>query len=349
MAHHQPASPRGGSAIDDDDDDEGESHFSDGHNTYEGLSVYGDGTYEGSNSLTSSVVAQDENWTLNSEQTRSTLDGSGAGGGGGGAGSVSIPTRSHQSAQSNSVHSTLESNSLSSSMQMKGHNSVNDVSTMDSRLLSVNELMSLPSSFASSGGESPKIQRRPSQGMHSLEGSHAGPGGNSSGVIGGRGGNSSINRDDSSRLGDVSDDPNKGRMELYARGDSKETAEGASTLSSSGGTVAVSDQSSAANSEDRLALRISRETKPMMHLLNLLREMEGESFNASGSTIGDAKVNARASLISDFEREVALIEHRIKDETLIMNGEQPPLPPDWIALEDPDSGDIYYANEASGE
>ena len=72
---------------------------------------------------------------------------------------------------------------------------------------------------------------------------------------------------------------------------------------------------------------------------------------------------AISSLISDFEQEVTLIEHRIKeDETNLVNynnnsNEQSstsvtssiqPLPPNWIALEDPNSGDVYYANEVTG-
>jgi hypothetical protein len=82
----------------------------------------------------------------------------------------------------------------------------------------------------------------------------------------------------------------------------------------------------------------------MVHLLRLLKEMEDHD-----NPDQDPKGRARASLISDFEDEVTLIEHRIKDENLIMKGEQPPLPPNWLALEDPGSGDIYYANEETGE
>lgn len=108
---------------------------------------------------------------------------------------------------------------------------------------------------------------------------------------------------------------------------------------------AITSEDDDANSEDQLALQISKETKPMMHLLGLLKEMD----NGNGNQSGDPKSKAVASLINDFEQEVSLIEHKIKDERMIMNGEQPPLPPNWIALEDPGSGDIYYANEATGE
>lgn len=85
----------------------------------------------------------------------------------------------------------------------------------------------------------------------------------------------------------------------------------------------------------------------MHHLLRLLKDMEPAT--AANTTGHDPKDRARASLISDFEQEVQVIEHRMKDENMILNGEQPPLPPNWIALEDPDSGDVYYANEATGE
>ena len=136
-----------------------------------------------------------------------------------------------------------------------------------------------------------------------------------------------------------SQDENDGRMEVYkGRQVAAVAGEGDDTSAST---------TSDANSEDQLALRISKETKPMMHLLRLLKEMDDVS--GGGSQAGDPKSKAVASLIGDFEKEVTLIEHRIKDENLIMNGEQPPLPPNWIALEDPDSGDIYYANEATGE
>lgn len=109
---------------------------------------------------------------------------------------------------------------------------------------------------------------------------------------------------------------------------------------------AVTSEDDGVNSEDQLALQISKETKPMMHLLGLLKEID----NGSGNQSGDPKSKAVASLISDFEQELSLIEHKIKGEIMIMNGEQPPLPPNWIALEaNPGGGDIYYANEVTGE
>lgn len=37
------------------------------------------------------------------------------------------------------------------------------------------------------------------------------------------------------------------------------------------------------------------------------------------------------------------------EESSNNNDNDPLLPPDWIALEDPDSGDVYYANEVTGE
>ena len=119
------------------------------------------------------------------------------------------------------------------------------------------------------------------------------------------------------------------------------------------------DDDDDADSKDQLAVQISKETQPMMHLIRLLKEMDdGKGNYHAGST--DPRGRALASLIHDFENEVSLIEHRVKDEYLIMNGEQPPpqeeeeepfspLPPNWIALEDPGSGDVYYANEATGE
>ena len=142
---------------------------------------------------------------------------------------------------------------------------------------------------------------------------------------------------------------------------------------------AVTSEDDGVNSEDQLALQISKETKPMMHLLGLLKEID----NGSGNQSGDPKSKAVASLISDFEQELSLIEHKIKGEIMIMNGEQPPLPPNWIALEvrsivklqsmlasrlslfdivklnfiflyhlpkaNPGGGDIYYANEVTGD
>ena len=103
-----------------------------------------------------------------------------------------------------------------------------------------------------------------------------------------------------------------------------------------------------AASEDQLAARISKETETMMHLVRLLKEMDDGNGNYHAGS-GDPKGRALASLLHDFENEISMIEHRVKDEYLIMNGEQPPLPKNWIALEDPGSGDIYYANEETGK
>ena len=78
-----------------------------------------------------------------------------------------------------------------------------------------------------------------------------------------------------------------------------------------------------ADSTDQIALRISKETRPMMHLVRLLKEMDdGKGNYHAGNT--DPKGKALASLIQDFENEISLIEHRVKDEYLIMNGEQLP-------------------------
>ena len=87
----------------------------------------------------------------------------------------------------------------------------------------------------------------------------------------------------------------------------------------------------------------------MLHLLKLLKEMDPDGEG------GDA-VN---SLINEFEEEVVQIEHRIQNKNLTCDGSDngddgsssqlQDLPPDWIALEDPDSGDVYYANEVTGE
>ncbi len=106
------------------------------------------------------------------------------------------------------------------------------------------------------------------------------------------------------------------------------------------------------DSKDQLTVLISKETEPMMHLVRLLKEMDGGKGNYhAGST--DFKERALVSLIHDFENEISMIEHRVKDKYSIMNGEQPqdppPLPPNWVELEDPGSGDVYYANEATGE
>ncbi|KAK1738380.1 WW domain-containing protein [Skeletonema marinoi] len=106
------------------------------------------------------------------------------------------------------------------------------------------------------------------------------------------------------------------------------------------------DDAKSVNSEQQLALRIDKETKPHHHLLRLLKEMDlGDE--SSDST----KNEAVASLIGDFERDVTLIQQKIQNEKLLKNtAENPaPLPPGWIALECPDTLDIYYVNEATGD
>ena len=75
--------------------------------------------------------------------------------------------------------------------------------------------------------------------------------------------------------------------------------------------------------------------------------------------------DAVASLISEFEDEVGMIENRIQNKNAIMNDEcindsqqyltdqsyqsggESGLPPDWIELED--GGDVYFANEVTGK
>lgn len=96
--------------------------------------------------------------------------------------------------------------------------------------------------------------------------------------------------------------------------------------------------------DGELAVQISKETKPMMHLLRLLREMNCDEVGNN-----DPKGRAVTSLINDFEEEVNSIEHRIKGQSLITNGARSSVPTDWIALEDVQSGEIYYANEITGK
>jgi hypothetical protein len=105
------------------------------------------------------------------------------------------------------------------------------------------------------------------------------------------------------------------------------------------------DGEESVNSEQQLALRIDKETKPHHHLLRLLKEME-LSDESSDPTKGEAV----ASLIEDFEKDVTLIQQKIQNEKLLKYTAEnpPPLPPGWIALECPDSGDIYYENEETG-
>ncbi len=100
------------------------------------------------------------------------------------------------------------------------------------------------------------------------------------------------------------------------------------------------------NSEQQLVLRIDKETKPHHHLLRLLKEMD-----LGDESSDPTKNEAVASLIGDFERDVTQIQQKIQNEKLLKNtAENPtPLPPGWIALECPDTMDIYYANEETGE
>lgn len=306
------ASSRGGSTV--------------GEGTYEG-------TFEGSNSLTSSIQMRGEE--------ASTLDESGT-------------------------------NSLTSSVQMR---SAGEEGSTSSESSSYARELSLPSSFASEASSASRrgvVRLGPIEdndgnnegsrddgrgspvesGFYNASPSRSRSGGGSSR----RSQNSnSFNQSSGSSRGSSRPNPREnkdgddhsGRMEVYS------ASEGSVQVldQANNSVVTTEEDASSMNTEDRLELRISKETKPMMHLLRMLKEIEDEKAkNNGGSTnSGDPKSKAVASLISDFEKEVTLIEHRIKDESLIMNGEQPPLPPNWIALEDPDSGDIYYANEATGD
>jgi hypothetical protein len=113
--------------------------------------------------------------------------------------------------------------------------------------------------------------------------------------------------------------------------------------------VSVKSDTESVNTETQLALRVEKETKPMMHLVRLLKEMDPGAENNT-----DSKNNAIASLINEFEEEVVNIEQRIINP-MLTNGEEgvddklkqimEGLPPDWIALIDEDSGDVYYSNE----
>mmetsp|Transcript_15577 Transcript_15577/g.24167 ORF Transcript_15577/g.24167 Transcript_15577/m.24167 type:complete len:518 (+) Transcript_15577:144-1697(+) len=110
--------------------------------------------------------------------------------------------------------------------------------------------------------------------------------------------------------------------------------------------VYTQDDAKSVNSEQQLALRIDKETKPHHHLLRLLKEMD-----LGDESSDPTKNEAVASLIGDFERDVTQIQQQIQNEKLLKNtAENPvPLPPGWIALECPDTMDIYYANEETGE
>jgi len=109
---------------------------------------------------------------------------------------------------------------------------------------------------------------------------------------------------------------------------------------------AYTQDDASVNSEQQLALRIDKETKPHHHLLRLLKEMD-----LGDESSDPTKNEAVASLIGDFERDVTQIQQKIQNEKLLKNtAENPmPLPPGWIALECPDTMDIYYANEETGE
>jgi hypothetical protein len=118
------------------------------------------------------------------------------------------------------------------------------------------------------------------------------------------------------------------------------------------------------NDDDQLAIKKSNETKPMLHLFRLLGEIETTTTNTNTSTNNNKEENrnnkaaAVSSLKSAFLNEVNIIENRIIDyHTLVIHRQQPrALPPGWIALIDNTtngdnggSGDVYYANEITGE
>ena len=106
------------------------------------------------------------------------------------------------------------------------------------------------------------------------------------------------------------------------------------------------DSVTSVNSEQQLAMRIDKETKPHHHLLRLLKELDMDSEESSDPTKGEAV----ASLVSDFEKEVLQIERKIHNEKMLTNtAENTELPPGWIALECPDTLEIYYANEETGD
>lgn len=139
-----------------------------------------------------------------------------------------------------------------------------------------------------------------------------------------------------------------------------------------GGRGGVSVIEHAKNEELQLALDVEREVKPMRHLIGILQDMgfNGKGGNGNGNGTNDAV----SSLLRDFQSEVATIEQRLQigngGENLLLHGSgdggdgpsvpdddssttnddgSDGLPPGWITLEDPDSGDTYYANENTGE
>lgn len=58
----------------------------------------------------------------------------------------------------------------------------------------------------------------------------------------------------------------------------------------------------------------------------------------SDSQDGSDQMDSENSFNSEYSEELRQPQQ---------SNEKQPLPPDWVALEDPDSGDIYYANEVS--
>ncbi|KAL7543111.1 hypothetical protein ACHAWF_009460 [Thalassiosira exigua] len=165
----------------------------------------------------------------------------------------------------------------------------------------------------------------------------------------------SPNNDD---VGEEEEEEEMSRAMVESHGGSSRGDEGTIEVYDRGGRPGRADAAEPPSREDRLALRMTKETRAHEHLLRLLREMEGGEGGDGGSGVGgggggDPSVRARASLIGDFEREVATIRGRVREEDRIAAGEgganPPPLPPGWIELEDPDSGDAYYANEDTGE
>jgi len=293
--------------------------------------------------------------------------------------------------------------SLTSSVQIHNYNEIDENSTIDSKpaafenglqSLTTNSLIqqriqqqgevsacstntkefSLPSSFGGGAGTDGSTINDTIASASSSAGGDTNDGGSStraSASIGSR--NTQQERND---LLQQQQQQQQQQMEVYNNNSSQELV---SVNSSSDNLQLAQDDINNSSKEDQLTIRISKETKPMMHLLRMLKEMDTNDdtiTNPSNSnnqlsintTNNNPKNKAISSLISDFEQEVTLIEHRIKDETKIVNyddngdnnnnsNEQSstsltssiqPLPPNWIALEDPNSGDVYYANEVTG-
>ncbi|KAL9179415.1 hypothetical protein ACHAXT_008705 [Thalassiosira profunda] len=297
--------------------------------SYEGTfeDTFESGTCEGSNSLTSSIEMRQEDSSVQSAQRS---------------------VNSRGAARGQDLQSGLQSLDRG---QAHAARQAGGASTGSGSI--VREALSLPSSFAGTDDRSTgssrsgrsQGSRQPGHGESraSLDGSTASGRDGQFDPVQSRTSLASSGRSGSSR--NSSRERNKGAMTMY---NSQELTGGDANTSpgtSPGSQAMVAGEGE--GHEDPVALKISQETKPMNHLLRLLKEMELP--DGGGRASADPKGRARASLISDFEREVSLIEHRIKDEHLLTNGELPPLPPHWIALEDPDSGDVYYANEATGK